>query len=873
MSLMNGVRVGPYEIVGLIGAGGMGEVYRARDTRLDRDVAIKVLLSDVAADSDRIARFTREAKVLAALNHSHIAQIHELEVADGLLALVMELVEGPTLADRVARGPIRIEEALAIARQIAEALEAAHDKGIVHRDLKPANIKVTADGTVKVLDFGLAKLEKQDARVVGLSTSPTIAATTRDGVLLGTAAYMSPEQARGQAVNARADIWAFGCVLYEMLAGRPAFKGQTLSDTLAAVLRSEPEWSALPRRTPSRISDLVRRCLQQSPDQRLHSIADARIELKEALARPATATRGGSVAVALGVSFLLVGVGLAWMWRGGSLQTVPRYETTPFTTYVGEELAPAFSPDGTRIAFVWNPGSGADLYVKLIGGADPLRLTTEGNVADPVWSPDGREIAFLQQVDANRRAVEIVPALGGATRRLGTVTSDSATGTYAPAAAGLAWSLDGRHLVVVDQPTLDQTDALFTLSVETGEKRRLSSDGRGRGDFHPVMSPDGRTLAFIRLRDNQLVRDIFVMSAAGGAAARVTSCACLVTGLDWMPDGKTIVFAARGTNAKRLWRVSTSGDDAVALDVGQNAQDVSIARVGNRLAYSQVTDDDNIWRVDGPSSPHRSPPTKVIASTLQDISPAYSPDGHRVVFWSNRTGAFSLWICDAAGQSCGELTKVGSRVTGPARWSPDGRWIAFTHASEPPGRPGIDLVEVESRIVRTLVDGSRLRSMNPSWSPDGHWMYFNEDRQADPLALAPIWRIPLDGGPPEPVANAKGRRPLVSEDGRFIYFMRGTPGPLWRRDTATGQDREVLSVIPIGGWTIWHDSIIYIAADAGGRKFAARLDLAADAIIELASLGGVRLSGENLAVSPDGRWILYGQTDTSSDIVLVENFR
>jgi len=279
-----GTRLGPYEILSPLGAGGMGEVYRARDGKLGREVAIKVLPAAFAADAERLARFRREAKVLASLNHPHIAAIYGLEESGGVEALVLELAEGETLAERLARGPLPADEALEIARQIAEALEAAHERGIVHRDLKPANSKLTPGGQVKVLDFGLAKALVGDVASPDISTSPTLtAAATQAGVALGTAAYMSPEQARGKAVDKRADVWAFGAVLYEMLTGRHPFSGETVSDILACVLKSDPDWTALPATTPAAIRRLLRRCLEKDPLKRLRDIGDARIELEEAM--------------------------------------------------------------------------------------------------------------------------------------------------------------------------------------------------------------------------------------------------------------------------------------------------------------------------------------------------------------------------------------------------------------------------------------------------------------------------------------------------------------------------------------------------------------------------------------------------------------
>jgi eukaryotic-like serine/threonine-protein kinase len=392
MPLAPGTRLGPYEIGAQIGAGGMGEVYRASDTNLKRQVAIKVLPHQVAADAERVARFQREAEVLAALNHPNIAHIHGLENADGIRALVMELVEGPTLADRIAQGPIAVDDAMAIARQITEALEAAHQQGIIHRDLKPANIKVRDDGTIKVLDFGLAKLTNADG-ATALSQVPTVTAATRTGTVLGTVAYMSPEQARGRAVDSRTDIWAFGCVLYGLLSGRRAFSGETVSDTLAAVLERQPDWSALPTGTPAGIRRLLRRCLEKEPKRRLHHIADARGEIDDIYAEPeptglvqkSSRYRAlGMTAILLGLS-LVVGFVMNAVWQRPPKETAQQFVLLPPDGQAfgngATDRTPSFaiSADGERLTFVATSSSGrrqlwlrrvVDLTAEPISGTD-----------------------------------------------------------------------------------------------------------------------------------------------------------------------------------------------------------------------------------------------------------------------------------------------------------------------------------------------------------------------------------------------------------------------------------------------------------------------------------------------------------------------
>jgi serine/threonine protein kinase len=322
MTLSTGTRLGPYEVLSRIGAGGMGEVYRARDTTLPRDVAIKVLLPTLANDPDRLARFSREAQWLASLNHPNIAHIHGLADADGVRAIVMELVEGPTLADRLVRGPIPLNEALTIAKQIADALEAAHEHGIIHRDLKPANIKVRPDGIVKVLDFGLAKaLDPQDATSVNATMSPTMSVpATEAGVILGTAAYMAPEQARGHTIERYTDIWAFGCVLYEMLTGRSPFEGGDLAGILARVLEREPDWTRLPANVPARVRDLLRLCLEKNPKNRRRDAGDVRIDIERALSGPAAETIAAGAARASRVAWLVIAVAIL----AAVVLTIPR---------------------------------------------------------------------------------------------------------------------------------------------------------------------------------------------------------------------------------------------------------------------------------------------------------------------------------------------------------------------------------------------------------------------------------------------------------------------------------------------------------------------------------------------------------------------
>ncbi len=424
-----GRNVAHYRILEKIGEGGMGIVYRAQDTRLERHVAIKSLPDIFAADPSRLARFEREARILATLNHPNIASIHGLEEYDGKRFLILELVEGKTLAEPLKKGRIPLDETLEICGQIAAGLEAAHEKGIIHRDLKPSNIKRTPEGKVKILDFGLAKaLESQGVGGQGSEDGP-IETCTETGVILGTAAYMSPEQAKGKPVDKRTDIWAFGCILFECLTGRRAFPGETISETLAAIIKEEPAWDALPHGIPDKVRDLLKRCLRKDPEHRLRDIGDAQLEIEESRSPALTPDSRrvpnhrriiAAAGIAL-VSIILIASGWLFLNRSRLAKEAP-LTIVPLITYPGTAGSPTFSPDGNDIAFSWNgeKQDNVDIYRKMIGRGQTLRLTSDP-AADgmPAWSPDGRHIAFLRYLDWGRYGVFLLPALGGSEAETG----------------------------------------------------------------------------------------------------------------------------------------------------------------------------------------------------------------------------------------------------------------------------------------------------------------------------------------------------------------------------------------------------------------------------------------------------------------------
>ncbi|HET6349253.1 MAG TPA: protein kinase, partial [Candidatus Krumholzibacteria bacterium] len=492
-----GKSIAHYRVTSQIGAGGMGEVYRASDSRLGRDVAIKVLPAEFALDAERMARFEREARLLASLSHANIASIYGIEEVEGSRALVMELVEGPTLADRIAKGALPLEEALPIARQIADALEYAHERSIIHRDLKPANIKLTPDGTVKVLDFGLAKALSDDPSGSGsdLSKSPTLtAASTRLGVILGTAAYMSPEQAKGKAVDRRADIWSFGAVLLEMLTGERTFAGETVSETLASVMKDEPDWSALPAAAPARVRDVLRRCLVKDPRQRLRDIGEARIRIEEEIAgkpvatdataaAPVTAERRG-VPVLPVVLIAIVAAAVAGFigYRMHADRGATMYRATialpEGMTLDDLNTSIALSPDGRTVALAASAtGKPLSLWLRRLDRPDPVRLEGTDGATYPFWSPDGRTLGFFAEHKLKRIAAD-----GGGVQTI----CDAVDGR------GASWGSDGT-IVFAPGPL----DGLMRVSAVGGAPVAVTQlDSVGVTHRLPEFFPDGKRLLF-----------------------------------------------------------------------------------------------------------------------------------------------------------------------------------------------------------------------------------------------------------------------------------------------------------------------------------------------------------------------------------------
>jgi Tol biopolymer transport system component len=872
-----------YKVMEKIGGGGMGIVYKALDTHLQRPIAIKVLPPEIVVDRERRARFVQEARAASALNHPNIVTIHDIDQVGGTDFIAMEYVDGKTLGELIPRKGMRLNDTLKYSVQIADALAAAHAAGIVHRDLKPANVMVTEKGLVKVLDFGLAKLT-ESAEGDEPGTAETLEPRTEEGTILGTVAYMSPEQAEGKQVDARSDIFSLGSVLYEMVTGQKAFQGASKISTLSAILHQDPQpVSSITPVIPVELERLINRCLRKEPERRIQHMDDVKLALDEVRENsdsgrlqvaPAKAKQFPPVRLVGAVLAVVVLIVAGWYWMSRQRPARPEAPLTPvpLTSYPGSERGASFSPDGNQVALAWNgeKEDNWDIYVKLIGSNQHLRLTTNpARDTWPAWSPDGRQIAFCRDLGPSKRAVVLISPLGGPERILTELDhyADWVDDLYGPF---LSWSPDGRALAMFDHGRLD------LYMVETGERYPLTKSGKP--DSCPAFSPDGRTLAFRRwvawANSDLYLLDLSQDLKPVGEPRRLTFQNLFTSGVAWgavsdggvawVPDGRALVYSAGGY----LWRVASSGTSQPQklVSLGQDDGSPAISPRGSRLAYTHATFDSDIWRIEI-SSPERklNPPIMFISSTLFEGFPQYSRDGRKIAFVSERSGSMEIGVCDADGSNAIQLTRFGRGQTSDERWSPDGSHLTFDSNIE--GHPEVYVMNISEGNPRRLTFSSY--SENPSWSKDGRWIYFNS---AGPEYS--IQKVPAEGGPVVLVVrNAPGFAPVESADGKAI-FVTDTNMGLWRVPFEGGESRQVLeSLANFNAYEVADDGIYFIPSPDPTKGYSIRfLKLATGEIRTIAELG--KLACRDLAISPDRRWALYTQTDQSgSDLMLVENFR
>jgi serine/threonine protein kinase/Tol biopolymer transport system component len=862
--LTAGQQVSHYQIQEKLGEGGMGAVYRAYDTELRRPVALKVLPPEYASDPERRSRLLREARAASALNHPNIVGIYEVGSDNGVDFIAMEFIEGKSLGDIIPAKGLPPGKTLNYAVQIASGLAKAHAAGVIHRDLKPANIMLTGPASghpelVKLLDFGLARRvelgEKHDTTL------------TVEGAILGTPAYMSPEQAQGKPADVRSDVFSFGSVLYQMVTGRRAFEKDSHISTLAAVVQEEPR--PLPSSVPRDLERTIARCLRKDPERRFQSMADVRVALLE-LKEESDSGRLPEVAIAparrrawlwAGAAVLvlaLLGTGLWLMKRGAT--PLPQPSVVPVTTYPGSQMYPSFSPDGKQIAFSWDgeKGDKFSIYVKLLGETNALRLTTSptGDYY-PAWSPDGKRIAFRRM--GSDGGIYTVSALGGAERKL----TGLATGYQ------MSWSPDGKWLAM---SSLTQEDrGIFLLPVEGGEPRRISNPKPPAYDRSPAFAPDGHRLAYAGCTA-QFSCDVYVQELGSsyspqGSPRQITRQGVAILGLTWSRDGDSLMYSASHSAAglPYLWRTGIdSRQPPQRLEIaGPMAYCPSASPTASRLVFYRLLVDCNIWRyhMNGGMEPF-------IVSSLGEGGPQFSPDGTRIAFESIRSGeAMEIWVAQADGSKPVQMTNGLGRRQGSPSWSPDGRWIAF-NSQRQDGQWGVYVMDAAGSAPRRITLGPS-NEVGPFFSRNGKWLYFRSDR----TGRSEIWRFPFAGGPREQVTRNGGYTAYESVDGETLFYTkgRGNSEPLFARLLSGGAERQVLPAVYLKSFFPVAEGIYYIGPRSGEYYPLEFFQFSSNSSRLLAKIGGY--VGEGLSVSPDRKTILFSKSvSNDAHLMMIENF-
>jgi Tol biopolymer transport system component len=882
---MTGRPLGAYHLEGPLGAGGMGEVYRARDTKLGRDVAIKILPARFTNHADRLARFEREARMLAALNHPNICGIYGFEEADGIRFLILELVDGPTLADRLAEvsrlqpgaAGLPARNSLTIARQVADALEFAHDRGIIHRDLKPANIKITPDGVVKVLDFGLAKLVVGDGSAPGLTRAPVVTQGGRQqGAVIGTAAYMSPEQARGLAVDKRTDIWAFGCVLYEMLTGRVAFAGDTVSDVIAKILEREPDWSALPPTTAAAVRRLLVRCLAKDPKQRLRDIGDCRLEID---AIDDAVSGGSDVSVLSHARAMVWSKWLPWaalaalatsvgIWEVRRTATLPiatlenplaNRQFSRLTAWAGSEGGADISPDGRFVVFladhegafaVWRTQVGTEESVNLTPGIQLARgsrtiLRTLG------FSGDGAEIWFNPAGDGPS-GQRLIPLAGGSPRPF--------LGEFAFAPS---WSPDGQHLAYMTV-TPEVGDSLSLADGSGADARQIVAPEAKVHNHNPIWSQDGQWIYFLRGLDPTDAMDVWRVRPSGGPLERVTEQQAAVSSVAPL-DSRTLLIVARAADwsGPWLWAVDVESKLIRRASVGvEQYTSVAASRDGRRVVVTVANPTASLWRVplrDRIVEQRDAEPYPV--PTVRALAPRFG--GNSLFHLSTSGVADGLWKVQN-GRSLLVRKGADGALFEPAAVSHDGSRVAVVLRKE--GRRHLAIMSADGTDSRTLAASLDVRG-TADWSPDGKWIVTggtDDDRRG-------LFKIPVDGGSPIRLVDAPAFNPVWSPTDDLIVYTSDQTGRV-----------PLLGVRPDGAPValpavmVRPDGYRFLPNGAGLVYLPHRsvfdfwlLDLVTRTTRQLTRLSSPDTL-HTFDITPDGKFIVFDRLRENSDIVLID---
>ena len=896
-----GRQIGSYKILAFLGAGGMGEVYRAHDAKLGRDVAVKVVADAFLSIPERLARFEREAQVLATLNHPHIGAIYGLEEADGVRGLVLELVEGATLAESLRLRGLTMQEALTVAQQIADALEFAHEKGIIHRDLKPANIKITPDGIVKVLDFGLAKVfAREEPPPDPVQIAPITVDGTVDGVIAGTAGYMSPEQARGKTVDKRTDIWAFGCVVYQILTAQSAFRGETVSDTIGAILEREPDWSVLPAQTPANIRRLLQRCLEKDPKRRLRDIGDARLEIEETLAaRPSSreALDSGRAGMdhpkprarlarlawwaAAGAGLLAIGAAAAWslkrpeilrqldnlVWRN----PLEGATVTRLTDFKGAEQHAAISRDGKFVAFLWDGDGTWDAWGTQVGTGKFVNLTN-GSVVGELRNPDTRTVAFFPDGLRVWLWSRVGNADGGGQVDSGLAVSTMGGPLPAPfkgrGISELDWSSDGR--MVSHPPTSGDPLSVTEPDQEVG--REILAARAGVHNHFPVWSRDGAFIYFVRAEGKELDEgDVWRIRHTGGDPERLTFHNSRVT-FPTLLDNRTLLYLATGEDGSGPWIYAVDVERRVPHRIFAGPDpytSLSTSADGRRLVATASRKTIRLWRA--PISDvviDAAHATPIAIQTANDQSPRRGP-GY-VVYRGPKTGTHnqSLWKL-ADGREAGELWNgFDGRVVAGAAIAPDGQRLAFPVQRW--GQRQLYVMNADGTGARPIAHELDVRGA-PAWSPDGRWVAIAANLNGEPK----LFKIPVDGGKPSQLVHEYSTDPIWAPSGRFLVYTGadvgtnlyvkavsadGTPNDLREIRLTRGARRLAF----LGG----DDALVILKGDISHKEFWV-VDLKTGRERQLTRLGREFVIGD-FDISPDGREIIFDRSREESDVILID---
>jgi eukaryotic-like serine/threonine-protein kinase len=860
--------LGHYRIVSRLGSGGMGEVFLARDTRLNRQVAVKMLLPALAAGEQQLKRFLQEAKVTSSLNHPNIGHLYEIGEENGSHFLVLEYVDGPTVGARLAAGPYPLHELLELAVQAADALADAHANGVLHRDIKPDNLMIDHRGQLKILDFGLANITAK----ASADTSETRSlAITNPGVVMGTPLYMSPEQALGRPLDGRSDLFSLGVVLYQMATAALPFAGDSGPALTDAILHHSPTPPIrINPRIPPDLDRIILRSLEKDPALRYQSASDLRADLKRlkrdsesgqhpqppAQTAPSRRPWWAAAALAAAAAAFLA-------FRPHSAPPVePSAEMTirPILNSPTAEITPSLSPDGKTVAFAWNgeDGRNFDIYVKRIDAGNPLRLTNTPEQENlPSWSPDGEQVAF-GRVSEKKWQLFTVPALGGAERLL---VEQPLRPSEVLSRSAYCWHPDGKHIVYSSFGSAEPV-GLFLLDLESGARKRLTNPPPGVfAESSPAFVSGGAQLAFIRYR-----------SSVSGSVEVLTLSDNSFRSYPIEIEGSLSDLMAHPVR-NELYFTSIAGIRRLSLDTGVlsaplrlsgRAIHPSFSSDGRRLAYQQNTGDTNIWHATLARPGHAVSPAVWIASTAIDLDPRYLANGTQLLFGSTRSGKIAPWLSDLQGRNP-RMVRIDGPYFGSPSPSPDGTRIVYD--ARVAGFAQILLVPTAGGTPKQLTT-DKFENIVPSWSHDGQWVYYCSNRSG----RQEIWRISPSGGPSEQVTRNGGFDSQESPDGKYLYFSRGRETPSILRRTPDGQE-EML--VPSAGGRPWVAGAggIYFLAPAG--KQILYYDLATKRTnLVLPLTKGAAAAHRSLALSPDGRDLLWAQSDSySTDITLVENFR